>query len=309
MRHKRLLTAAILLAIGGSFLLVARQASGSAMHAATTPSWPLLGGAFGLSIAIQLLRALAWSRTLRGQVGFRAVFAASAIGSFVDVVLPARLGEASKVGVLKVAAEKRWPGLPAAGGSLLCAHLLEAITFSLVGAVSALFLPLPGWTRWGLLAACLAAGAGLALAAALHKRFGHRLPRALDCFLGAAVVPKRVLAQAGGILLGTWSLRWFSSLIVLHAVGIHVSAGGALLFMVLTGLANMAPLLPGNAGVYQGAAVGALALIGHVGAKAVAVSVVAPALGAVGTAAAAMLALSFFGRRFAAVGRAAIVRR
>ena len=35
--------------------------------------------------------------------------------------------------------------------------------------------------------------------------------------------------------------------------------------MTVTGLANTAPILPGNAGLYQGAAVGALAMVGHGG--------------------------------------------
>jgi uncharacterized membrane protein YbhN (UPF0104 family) len=130
----------------------------------------------------------------------------------------------------------------------------------------------------------------------------------VDGFLGGAAAPRRVLALASAILLGTWSLRWLCAFMILHAVGVHVSAAGALLFMVLTGLANTAPLLPGNAGVYQGAAVGALALIGHAGAKAVAVSLLAPVFGSIATAAAALIALSLFGRRFVELGRAAFVR-
>ena len=57
--------------------------------------------------------------------------------------------------------------------------------------------------------------------------------------------------------------------------------------MTVTGLANTAPILPGNAGVYQGAAVGALAMVGHAGATAVAVSVLMPVMASVITASAA----------------------
>ena len=52
---------------------------------------------------------------------------------------------------------------------------------------------------------------------------------------------------------------------MLHAYGVQVGLGSALLYMVVTGLANVAPLLPGNAGIYQGAAVGVLAVLGHAG--------------------------------------------
>ena len=78
--------------------------------------------------------------------------------------------------------------------------------------------------------------------------------------------------------------------------------------MIVTGLANTAPLLPGNTGVYQGAAVGALALVGHVGANAVAVSIVAPVLATVATATAALVGIALYGRRFAELPRAALIR-
>jgi hypothetical protein len=77
--------------------------------------------------------------------------------------------------------------------------------------------------------------------------------------------------------------------------------------MVVTGLANTAPLLPGNAGVYQGAAMGALAMVGHAGAHALAVAVAAPVVGMVATAAAAACGLALHGRRFGELRRAALV--
>src|SRR2546421_9993402 len=131
---------AIALATVGAFALVAHRTGTSVFHAAATPNWYLLAAAFAVSAGVQPLRAWAWSSTLRSPVGFRAVYTASAVGSFLDTVLPGRLGEGSKVAVLKVSAGKRWPGLPRAGGSLLCAHLVEMIAFALVGAVSAFFL-------------------------------------------------------------------------------------------------------------------------------------------------------------------------
>jgi uncharacterized membrane protein YbhN (UPF0104 family) len=76
----------------------------------------------------------------------------------------------------------------------------------------------------------------------------------------------------------------------------------------MTGLAGIAPILPGNAGLYQGAAVGALAAVGHSGSSAVAASLLAPAIGSAACAAAAVLALAFYGRRFAAIPRAALQR-
>jgi uncharacterized membrane protein YbhN (UPF0104 family) len=300
------------LAIAGAtvagFVVVARQTAGGAMSAATSPNWLLLTFAFAIGAGVQPLRALAWRQTLGAGVEFRAIYAASAIGSFLDTVLPGRLGEASKVAVLRAAAPERWPGLPRAGGSLLAAHLTEAIAFCLVGATAGAFLPFPEWARGTLVAAlCFAAG-GIVIAAALHHKIGNRLPKWADGFLAAAAAPRPVLLRTLAILLATWGVRWIGVLLTLNAVGVKASLGVALVYMTVTGLANTAPLLPGNAGVYQGAAVGALALVGQAGAHAVAASLVMPVMASVITAAAALVGIALYGRRFADLPRAAFAR-
>ena len=309
MRRRVVLGLAIALATVGGFAIFAVRVGHGAVSAATSPNWSILAAAFAVAVAVQPLRAFAWRTTLRDErVAFREIYAASAIGSFLDTVLPGRLGEASKVGVLRVAAGKRWPGFSRAGGSLLCAHLLEGIAFATVGAASAFFLPLPTWVRLALVGALGLAGGGLALAALLHHKVGRFLPRSLDRFLAGAAAPPSVLAKSGGILIVTWAARWGGVLLMLHAFGVQASAGAALVYMIVTGLANTAPLLPGNAGLYQGAAVGALALVGHAGAKAVAVSMAAPVVASIGTAIAAALGIALFGRRFAELPRAAFAR-
>jgi uncharacterized membrane protein YbhN (UPF0104 family) len=308
LRARFLLPALIAAATLAGFVLVARNTGAAALEAAASPNWWYLGAAFGIWAVVQPLRAWSWVTTLRTPIGFRAVYAASSIGSFLDTVLPGRLGEVSKVGVLRVAGGPQWPGLPRAGGSLLCMHLLEGIAFIVLGGCAALLLPMPGWARWTLGAGFLAAPAVIALAAVAHRRFGMRLPRVVDGFLDGAAAPLPVLVLAGAILLATWLLRWAGVLFLLHAVGIQVGPGEALIYMLVTGLANVAPILPGNAGLYQGAALGALALVGQAGAQAVAVSVLAPAVVSVAAAAAALVGLALFGRRFAELPRAALAR-
>ena len=96
--------------------------------------------------------------------------------------------------------------------------------------------------------------------------------------------------------------------LTLNAVGVKASLGVALVYMTVTGLANTAPLLPGNAGLYQGAALGALAMVGQVGAHAVAASLVMPVMASVITASAAFVGLALYGRRFADLPRAVLAR-
>ena len=303
---RRSLAVLIALASVAAIFLFVRRSGASVLQTAATPDWTLLLGGLAICAAVQPLRAWAWSSTVRSPVGFRAMYAASSIGSFLDTVLPGRLGEASKVAVLKVAAGPRWPGFSRAGGSLLCAHLLEMVAFVLVGAGSAFFLPVPGWAKLTLVVGLPLATGGLLLASVLHKRLSHRLPIGVGDFLAGAAAPKRIMLRAGAILVVTWVARWFAVLLLLQAVGVHVGVGSALLYMVVTGLANTMPFLPGNVGLYQGAAIGALAMAGHQGTTAVAASLFTPAAVSVATAAAALVGLALYGRRIGELGRAAV---
>jgi uncharacterized membrane protein YbhN (UPF0104 family) len=306
--RRYLIPLAIAGATAAGFVVVARQTAAGAMSAATSPNWVLLSFAFLVGACVQPLRALAWRQTLGAAVGFRAIYAASAIGSFVDTVLPARLGEASKVAVLRAASAERWPGLPRAGGSLLAAHLTEAIAFCLVGATAGMVMPFPAWARGALVVALFMAAGGIGLAAALHRKIGRRLPKWADGFLASAAAPRPVLVRALAILIATWAVRWIGVMLTLNAVGVHATLGVALVYMTVTGLANTAPLLPGNAGLYQGAAVGALAMVGHAGAQAVAASLVMPVMASVITASAALVGIALYGRRLAELPRAAFSR-
>ena len=71
------------------------------------------------------------------------------------------------------------------------------------------------------------------------------------------------------------------------------------------GLANTAPLLPGNVGVYQGAALGALAIAGYSGSHAVAASLMTPLVVTLATLTAALVGLALYGNRVPQLSRAA----
>src|SRR5581483_5038468 len=301
--RRTLLTVAIALATVGVFVFVGIHSGHKALEAAVTPDWTLAVLSLLVAASVQPFRALAWSTTLREPIGFRPLYAASSVGSLLDTVLPGRLGEASKAAVLRVAAPSRWPGFPRAAGSLLCSHMLEACAFTIVGAVGAPFLPLPNWARIGLAAGCCLSLAAIGVAGTLHKKIGHRLPRAVDRFFAAAWAPPRVLAKALGILLATWVVRLAAIMLMLHSLGIRAGLGVTLVYMIVTGLANTAPVLPGNAGVYQGAAIGALAMTGVSGSHAVALSLVAPVYDTAGCAIAAAAGVALYGGRFVARAR------
>jgi|GEM_PF-1600505 uncharacterized membrane protein YbhN (UPF0104 family) len=304
---RRSIAVVVSLASLGALALLIERTGTRVLEAAATPNWRYLLAGLVICAAVQPLRALAWTSTVREpDIGFRAMYAASSVGSFLDTVLPGRLGEASKVAVLKVTAGPRWPGFSRAGGSLLCAHLLEMVAFVLVGAGSAFFLPVPGWAKVTMLVGLPAAAGGLLLVSVLHAKLSHRLPQGVGTFLAGAAAPKKVMLRAGLILIVTWVARWFGVLFLLHAVGVHVGVGTALLYMVVTGLANTMPFLPGNVGLYQGAAIGALAMAGHQGDAVLAASVFTPAAGSLATAAAALVGLALYGKHVGRLSRAAV---
>src|SRR2546428_13057385 len=189
MSGRRILFGFLFLAtLVGGYALVRELGSGG-FRAATSPDWKLLAAGFAICAAVQPLRALAWSSTVRHPVGFRAIYASSSIGSFLDTVLPGRLGEASKVAVLKVTSGTKYPGFSRAGGSLLCAHLLEMIAFAVLGAGATLFLPVPGWARWTVIAGIGGSARGPVLVRLLNPFFGRPLPLSITAFLGRAACP------------------------------------------------------------------------------------------------------------------------
>lgn len=292
----------------GVFVAVGLSSGHKALAAAVTPNWGLAALSLLVAASVQPFRALAWSTTLRSRVGFRALYCSSSVGSLLDTLLPGRLGEASKAAVLRVANRDRWPGFPRAAGSLLCSHMLEACAFTIVGASGAPFLPLPDWARIGLAAGCGLSLTAIAVAGTLHRKLGHRLPRAVDRFFAAAWAPPRALARALAILLATWVVRLVAIMLMLHSLDVRAGLGVTLAYMIVTGLANTAPVLPGNAGVYQGAAIGALAMAGVSGSHAAAVSLVAPVYATAGTGIAAAFGLALYGRRFLELARVAVFR-
>src|SRR2546430_8858091 len=227
--RRSIIVVTVVASVGALALLIERTGT-RVLEAAATPDWRYLLAGLAICAAVQPLRALAWTSTVRSPaIGFRAMYAASSVGSFLDTVLPGRLGEASKVAVLKVTAGPRWPGFSRAGGSLLCAHLLEMVAFALVGAGSAFFLPVPAWAKITILVGLPPATGGPVLVSVLNARLRHRLPKGVGSFFEGAAAPKGIMLRAGAILVLTWVARWFAVLFLLTAVGVPVCVGSALL--------------------------------------------------------------------------------
>ncbi|MGH3050539.1 MAG: lysylphosphatidylglycerol synthase transmembrane domain-containing protein, partial [Gaiellaceae bacterium] len=184
MRHSRLLRAALVVAAaaGVAALLVFRGPNwGQVGHALVSMVWWWALAAVGFNVASTLVRGLAWRTVLVEAVppphpGLLDVASAFFIGIFANGVLPGRVGEVARVGVLVRRMPSRegvWPPLL---GSVLAHRLLEI--FPSLGLIVWVLVAakIPGWGRTALWSVA-AVGLVLFLAGVvLARRHEHELP-------------------------------------------------------------------------------------------------------------------------------------
>src|SRR4029078_55890 len=106
---RKLAVGLIVVSMIGTVLLMARSGT-KVFQAVATPDWRYLLAGLAICAAVQPLRALAWTSTVRSPVGFRAMYAGSSVGSVLHTLLPGRVGGASEGAALEVAAAPRLAG-------------------------------------------------------------------------------------------------------------------------------------------------------------------------------------------------------
>jgi glycosyltransferase 2 family protein len=253
---------------------------GAVGDAFTIVRWQWVVAAIALNLVSVLVRAVAWSIVINQAMApphprFRLVFSAFSVGLFANAVLPGRIGELARVGVLT----RKLPGRNGAWAALIgtvFAHRLFDLVPSLLLVTYALATAkVPHWAYTSL---AIVLGVGFALFAfALASARRHRQP-VLD-ELGR-VQRLLVMARQGlGVLHSPLAaigaaffqcLGWFCQLLAVFCAmrAFHIYAGlpAAALVLVLVNVATIFPLWPGNVGLVQAAV--ALPLIAYGVAKA-----------------------------------------
>ena len=135
-------------------------------------SWAV--AAFGANVASLVLRGLAWVPVLGEAVprppGRRHVLSAYLVGQLGNALLPGRLGEVGKMGLIcgRVPAERAtWA---AVGGSIVAHRLLDALPLSALALFVLLSAGIPRWAVTVVLGAVLLGMAALGAAAVAARR-------------------------------------------------------------------------------------------------------------------------------------------
>jgi uncharacterized protein (TIRG00374 family) len=242
---------------------------GKVGHALAQMSWQWAFAAVGLNLASAIVRGLSWMTVLRQAVRephprLLDVFSAFFVGIFANGVLPGRVGEVARVGVLvRRMPDRTRPGLwPALLGSVLAHRILEV--FPSIGLIVWVLVAakIPDWARTSLWAV-LGLGSflfvfGVAAAtrheyerAAGRKRIRAAIERAREG-LGVLRRPAPALVAAG-FQTAAWLLQLGAVWVALLAFHLHepLIAAGAVL--ALMNVALILPLWPGNVGLQQAA--------------------------------------------------------
>ena len=253
---------------------------GQVGDAFTIVRWEWVVVAIGLNLLSVLVRAVAWKIVIDQALPpphprFQLVFSAFSVGLFANALLPGRIGELARVGVLT----RKLPGRNGAWAALIgtvFAHRLFDLIPSLLLVTYALFTAkVPHWAFTSL-AIVLGVGFalfafGLASARRHHRPMLDELGRVRRLLamarqgLGVLHSPLPAVGAAFFQCLG-WFCQLLAVFFAMRAFHIYAGLPAAALVLVLVNVATIFPLWPGNVGLVQAAV--ALPLIAYGVAKA-----------------------------------------
>jgi uncharacterized membrane protein YbhN (UPF0104 family) len=177
-------------------------------------------------------------------------------GSLVNTFLPARLGDAVRVGLFSKAFGREQDGRAfLAAGALASVTAADSLTQSLVVGAGAIVGPVPVWSV-AVLGGFVVSLVVVAAVAARRFRTG-RPARVLGVFCTLSESPGRALWVFGWLGVATVA-RLVAAIAVAASLGIPSPVDAGVVICAVVIVATALPLLPGNVGVTSGAIVLAL---------------------------------------------------
>jgi uncharacterized membrane protein YbhN (UPF0104 family) len=242
------------------------------------PSWHDLADAFTavrwqwvvLAIALNLVsvvaRALAWRTVINQAIPephpkAMLVFSAFSVGLFANAVLPGRIGELARVGVLTRKLPRRRGYWAALVGTVFAHRVFDVVPVVLLILYVLATAKIPAWAVTSLLV-FLGVGGGLFAFAWVSART-HHADRSYDG-LGAARRLWRMGRQGLGVMRSPWGATlailfqiagWVCQILAVYtamrAFDIHAPMAAAGVVLLLMNVATVFPLWPGNVGLVQ----------------------------------------------------------
>jgi uncharacterized membrane protein YbhN (UPF0104 family) len=255
------------LALGVTLIIWRGPDWGAVRHAFDTVDWALVVAAIGINLLSVVVRALAWNVVIKQAVPpphprFRHVFAAFCVGLFGNVVLPGRVGELARVGVLRRRMPTSPPGTTARLIGSVFAHRIFDIVPALTLVIWVLFTAkVPHWAVASLIVVGFVAFALFGFAWLTARRqhthmdsLGSVRRLLVGLRLGLAIMHEPLPAlRAATLQFSGWLLQLAAVWTVMEAFDIHLPLAAAGLVLVLMNVATIFPLWPGNVGLVQAA--------------------------------------------------------
>jgi phosphatidylinositol alpha-mannosyltransferase len=270
--------------VGLAALALTRLDLSRSLHALANVRPGLLAITFALLCVALILRAECWYVILRGALGSRRIrrliaARATMIGVMVSATLPGRLGEPARVFVIARRTGDTRKSIALVAGTVLAQTLLNVAALLALASVLVASVTLFRNAAWAIV---LAAALPFAVVGAMLAG-----PRLLDRAAPKTTVLGRVAAfarieiermrgglrvfrrpvdafHAGAAQFGAWAVQLLACDTLLGAFGIATPSrlGAAAGVLVATNVAAVAPITPGNVGVFQAACVAVLAAYG-----------------------------------------------
>jgi uncharacterized protein (TIRG00374 family) len=243
------------------------------------PDWKVVGDAFtivrwrwvvaaiGLNLLSVAARAIAWMTVIRQAVTppaprFPLVFSAFSVGLFANAVLPGRVGELARVGVLTRKLPNRRGAWPILVGTVVAHRVFDIFPVVVLTAWVLLSAKIPHWAVSSLVV-ILVIGFALLTFAIATARTQHRstmdelgpIRKVVAYIRNGLGVMRSPIAAALAVLFQ--SLGWLCQLLAvwatMRAFDIHLPLAAAGLVLLLMNVVTIVPLWPGNFGLLQAA--------------------------------------------------------
>ena len=255
------------LIVGAGALFWWRGPEFGAVHDAfRSVSWKWVVGAVLLNLLSTLVRSLAWRTVIHQAMPpphprFTHIFSAFCIGLLGNAVLPGRVGELARVGVLS----RRLPGRSTwaiLAGTVVAHRVFDIVAVTLLIGFVILTAPVPHWAVTSMIV-LIGVGIVLLVVSVLSARRHHRsvldelgparrLVTLTRHGLGVMRAPLPAAIAITYQCIG-WTFQLLAVYAAMRAFNINEPLAAAGLVLVLMNVAGIFPLWPGNVGLVQAA--------------------------------------------------------